>query len=124
MHCVDGVWNHVAICQPDCGTSTASGEQLIINGTRTKRGELPWHAGVYDKTYTPLKQICGGSLISTQVVISAAHCFWKHDEGRQPASRYAVALGKIYRPWGEVKDSGAHKSDVSSLAKPNLTTLR
>ncbi|KAI8426712.1 hypothetical protein MSG28_014418 [Choristoneura fumiferana] len=70
MRCVDGTWDHVAVCQPDCGTPTAVGQPLVFNGTRTKRGELPWHAGVYDKTFTPFMQICGGSLISTRVVIS------------------------------------------------------
>ncbi|KAI8426731.1 hypothetical protein MSG28_014432, partial [Choristoneura fumiferana] len=51
-----------------CGTPTPIADILIINGTRAKRGELPWHAGIYDKTFTPYKQICGGSLISTKLV--------------------------------------------------------
>ncbi|XP_073964314.1 clotting factor C-like [Choristoneura fumiferana] len=117
MHCVDGTWDHVAVCQPDCGTPTPIANRLIINGKRTKHGELPWHAGVYDMTFTPYKQICGGSLISTRVIISAAHCFWK-TERQEAASTYAVALGKIYRPWDEARDTGAHKSDVSEIKIP------
>ncbi|KAI8426722.1 hypothetical protein MSG28_014424 [Choristoneura fumiferana] len=58
MHCVDGSWDHVAVCQP---------------AEQGKRGELPWHAGIYDKTFTPYKQICGGSLISTKLVISGKY---------------------------------------------------
>ncbi|KAI8426714.1 hypothetical protein MSG28_014420 [Choristoneura fumiferana] len=101
----------------NCGTPTPIANRLIINGKRTKHGELPWHAGVYDKTFTPYKQICGGSLISTRVIISAAHCFWK-TERQEAASTYAVALGKIYRPWDEARDTGAHKSDVSEIKIP------
>ncbi|XP_073964227.1 modular serine protease-like [Choristoneura fumiferana] len=118
MHCIDGNWDSTAICQPECGTPTSRGEQLVINGVSAKRGELPWHAGIYDKTYHPTMQICGGSLVSTTVVISAAHCFWTAAEKLASPSNYAVALGKIYRPWSEARDNETQKSDVSSLKIP------
>ncbi|XP_073964429.1 modular serine protease-like [Choristoneura fumiferana] len=118
MHCVDGAWDHVATCQPDCGKTPRKGQEIIITGKGTKvaHGDLPWHAAIYDKSYTPFMQVCGGSLVSTKVVISAAHCFW--NDGQHPASRYAVALGKIYRPWNDSMDLGAHKSDVKEIKMP------
>ncbi|KAI8426933.1 hypothetical protein MSG28_014603 [Choristoneura fumiferana] len=73
MNCLEVTWDHIATCQPDCGTSTAKGEKLIINGTKAAHGDLPWHAGVYDKSYTPFKQVCSGSLVSTKVVISGKY---------------------------------------------------
>ncbi|XP_073964034.1 transmembrane protease serine 12-like isoform X1 [Choristoneura fumiferana] len=118
MRCVDGSWDHIAVCQPECGTPTPKGEQLIINGVSAKRGELPWHAGIYLKAFTPYMQICGGSLVSTTVVITAAHCFWVDGSGLQSVQNYAVALGKLYRPWSDPSDRGVHKSDVSDIRIP------
>ncbi|XP_073964065.1 serine protease 27-like isoform X3 [Choristoneura fumiferana] len=118
MHCVDGVWDHIGICQPDCGTPTPRAEPLIYNGERTQRGELPWHAGIYIKDFTPYMLICSGSLISTKVLVSAAQCFRSAREEPLVASRYAVALGKIYRPWNHTMELGPHKSDVEEIKIP------
>ncbi|XP_073964059.1 transmembrane protease serine 12-like isoform X1 [Choristoneura fumiferana] len=119
MHCVEGTWDYIAVCQTDCGTSTPRGEPLIYNGERTPRGELPWHAGIYDKTYRPYMQFCGGSLISTKVLVSAAHCFWREGQGQQEPASYSVALGKIYRLWDDAMVRGAHKSDVEEIKIPD-----
>ncbi|CAH2062410.1 unnamed protein product, partial [Iphiclides podalirius] len=100
-----------------CGRITPEGEFLIIEGRNAQRGELPWHTGIYSKVTTPYMQICGGSLVSTNVVISAAHCFWQ-GQLRQPASNYAVAVGKLYRPWNNPRDTDAQKSDVSEIKIP------
>ncbi|KOB63315.1 Hemolymph protein 14, partial [Operophtera brumata] len=76
---------------------------LVVGGHRVKRGQLPWHAGVYRRTVTPYQQICGGSLVSNNVVISA--------------SQFAVAVGKLYRPWDNPVDQ-AQKSDVKVIHLP------
>lgn len=46
-------------------------------------------------------------------VIPAAHCFWTDLEKLVPAKYYAVALGKLYRPWNDKHEIGDQKSDVS-----------
>ncbi|KOB71409.1 Hemolymph protein 14, partial [Operophtera brumata] len=97
---------------PDCGRVTADSMELVVGGQRVRRGQLPWHAGVYRKTTRPYEQICGGTLVSANVVISAAHCFWTNLEKQLPASRFAVAVGKLYRPWDDPVDE-AQKSDVA-----------
>ncbi|PZC72580.1 hypothetical protein B5X24_HaOG210911 [Helicoverpa armigera] len=118
MRCIDGSWNHVATCSPECGRVTPDGIDLIIDGRNAKRGELPWHVGIYRKTRDPYEQICGGSLVSNSLVISAAHCFWSDANQVLPAANYAVAAGKIYRPWNNPKDVGAQKSNVSEIRIP------
>ncbi|KAJ0169885.1 hypothetical protein K1T71_014491 [Dendrolimus kikuchii] len=121
MTCIDGSWSYMAICEAECGRVTPVATQLVIGGKLAKRGELPWHAGIYTKTTRPYMQICGGSLVSTTVVISAAHCFWLEEDGQAgalTADLFAVALGKIYRPWNDPVDSGAQKFDVKELKLP------
>ncbi|KOB71019.1 Pattern recognition serine proteinase [Operophtera brumata] len=95
----------------ECGRVTPNGTGLVVGGTAAMRGELPWHAGIYSTTTDPYLQICGGSLISNNVVLSAAHCFWTDLEKQLPASMFAVAVGKLYRPWNDTKDQ-AQKSQV------------
>ncbi|XP_063543992.1 uncharacterized protein LOC134752281 [Cydia strobilella] len=77
-----------------------------------------WHVGVYSKRWTPYMQICGGSLVKRDFVISAAHCFWDDVGGQQPASQFAVAGGKLFRPWNNTQDTYAQHSDVSKIILP------
>ncbi|KAJ8705494.1 hypothetical protein PYW08_012540 [Mythimna loreyi] len=118
MKCIDGSWDYVAICKPECGRVTPDGVALIIDGRQAMRGELPWHVGIYRKTTNPYTQICGGSLVTNSVVISAAHCFWNDVIKQQPASLFAVAVGKIYRPWNNDGDMDVQKSDVKEIKIP------
>lgn len=58
----------------ECGRVTPSGKQLVAGGHTVKKGELPWHAGIYRKSTLPYMQICGGSLISKNLIISGKPC--------------------------------------------------
>ncbi|XP_037299562.1 modular serine protease isoform X2 [Manduca sexta] len=117
MVCKEEGWVNVPRCLPDCGKVTPVGTQLIMGGQSAVRGELPWHTGIYSKVQSDnimrYKQICGGSLISRTVVLSAAHCFWDGDQPL-PAEKYAAAVGKLYRKWRETLDD-AQRSDVKEL---------
>ncbi|XP_063371643.1 modular serine protease-like [Cydia amplana] len=110
MHCIDGSWDYIATCRIECGTLPPQGMRLrrSVSGAR----EVPWHASVYDKTVTPYRQLCGGTLVSATVVISAAHCFWRDSTLVKPTS-YAVAV-KVYRPWWDDHGDG-QKTDISSI---------
>ncbi|XP_061705146.1 proclotting enzyme-like [Cydia pomonella] len=79
---------------------------------------LQWHVGVYSKEFEPYMQICGGTLVTTKAVISAAHCFWSDVGGALPASRFVIAAGKLYRPWTDNHDLHAQKSEVSAVQLP------
>ncbi|GBP30644.1 Modular serine protease [Eumeta japonica] len=48
----------------------------------------------------------------------AAHCFWSDVEGLAPSSRFAVAAGKLYRPWSAPSDHGAQLRDVKDIVIP------
>lgn len=53
-----------------CGKITPNGDPLVIGGAAAQRGELPWHVGIYRKNVKPYLQICGGSIITTDLVVS------------------------------------------------------
>ncbi|CAH2101523.1 unnamed protein product [Euphydryas editha] len=111
--------NHTSNDNNECGTITPEGIQLISGGRIAQRGELPWHAGIYSKKTTPYLQICGGSLISTTTIISAAHCFWSDVNKLLPATDYAVAVGKIYRPWNNPNSRINARKRKRFLEHPN-----
>ncbi|KAJ0169887.1 hypothetical protein K1T71_014493 [Dendrolimus kikuchii] len=117
----DGSWDYQAICSVECGTAAPSAKQLMINGSTTKHGDFPWHAAIYkkEKRFTRKWQICGGTLISRDVVVSAAHCFWNDAKGEQEdSSKYSVGLGKIYRGWDNPKDDSAEYFDLTCVKIP------
>ncbi|XP_061719759.1 prostasin-like [Cydia pomonella] len=96
---------------------------FIAGGNTLTFGEpLPlveWHVGVYSKAFQPYMQICGGTLVTTKAFISAAHCFWSELDGSAlPASQFAAAAGKLYRPWEESYDFEAQQADISAIHLP------
>lgn len=55
----------------ECGTSIAHGNTLIVNGFEAQVGIFPWHLAVYrKKDRTAYEQICAGTLISNNLVVS------------------------------------------------------
>lgn len=97
----DGTWDHPLYkCRPDCGLPYPGTEPLIIGGRRAKPNEVPWHVAVYRKeisgTKVGYRYICGGTIISPLLIVSAAHCFTDSTTGaRLPAENYKIAVAKI-----------------------------
>lgn len=117
----DGLWDNLVFrCLPECGTSIANGNTLIVNGLDAKIGVFPWHVGIYfQMNMNEYEQICGGTLISSNLVISAAHCFYDEVFNKvNNVSNYAVGAGKYYRDW-DVKEDYAQKSSVKSIQIDN-----
>ncbi|KAL4227332.1 hypothetical protein ACF0H5_012777 [Mactra antiquata] len=70
----------------------------IIGGDPALEGEWPWQVAISDQSG---KQFCGGTLVSPEIVISAAHCFLDYTE-----SDVVIVLGEhhlIYQTGNEVR---------------------
>ena len=66
------------------------GRQIdIVGGQPATQGEWPWQVLVQPDGY-----LCGGSLISTEWVVTAAHCVFDQSDNLIPAGQITVVLGE------------------------------
>lgn len=84
---VDVEVNLVRSSAPSCGKSMVASTK-IVNGTNTVPGELPWMVVMFGKSG---KQTCGGSLISENMVLTAAHCIATY--GPNDVSKIRLFIG-------------------------------
>lgn len=103
---MDGSWDGpVFRCEPVCGTPTPDAEAYIIGGRNVSIAEVPWHMAIYknlhDDTLDDLRSpdwqyVCGGSILTERLVVTAAHCFWA-TEGFFDKRFFRLAAGKYRR---------------------------
>lgn len=62
-------YKHVCCAYADCGE--VEGVDRIVGGEDTAIEHWPWQVSLQWNH----QHICGGALVSTQWIISAAHCF-------------------------------------------------
>lgn len=80
---IESHWNSDAYVNDVCGVSNFKepvGAGLVKGGHVVGRGQFPWLvAYFYNSKYTN-EFICGGSLISQKLVVTAAHCIQNKDD--------------------------------------------
>ncbi|KDR22457.1 serine protease gd-like [Zootermopsis nevadensis] len=87
----------------ECGISLKASIPLVVNGTPTRKGEWPWLVAMFVKSTSPgLKFQCGGSLLSTKVVLTAGHCIKPKDRPEVKAEFIVLFVGKHnLQEWAE-----------------------
>ncbi|GJQ67968.1 hypothetical protein Trydic_g16722 [Trypoxylus dichotomus] len=110
--CSEGKWTkEITSCVPECGTKTVSPTTLVIGGINATENEYPWVVAVYDSNDL---QICGGTIVSKNFVLSAAHCFASYTGSKFNESNYSIVAGKHYRN-KSVTEEGAQERKIKSL---------
>jgi len=89
-----------------CGVDNKSNGQRVFGGTQTEKNRYPWMVVV--KTFSRKSNmygLCGGTLVASKYVISAAHCMYLHDTKPVPSSQVKIIIGEhdISTPeWGGI----------------------
>ncbi|XP_069355779.1 chymotrypsin-C-like [Maniola hyperantus] len=95
----------------NCGRRQVTHTELIVNGATTKPGDWPWHVALYKIDHANIKYICGGTLISKNHVLTAAHCVTLRSVPVLPET-ISVVLGKFNLIGG---DTESQEREVYSL---------
>ncbi|XP_065207242.1 uncharacterized protein LOC135836375 [Planococcus citri] len=103
-----GKWdNNLVPCVPECGKPYRGAQLTVYGGNQEPVGGSPWHVAIFNKKKI---LICGGSIISEKLVLSAAHCFSNGDscEGTNCVEDFEVAVGKYTNNYA-AKDAAYQK---------------
>ena len=72
----------------ECGKRKLSSAR-IWGGEEVQRSSIPWQVAIFDHIHNEWQPVCGGTLISTYHVLTAAHCVKYPDD----CWRYSVGIG-------------------------------
>ena len=63
----------LSVCA-ECGNPTGKGVPLVLNGSSLEAADdWPWHAIVFWRKGSRMESICGGTLITSKLVVSGTH---------------------------------------------------
>ncbi|CAH0598128.1 unnamed protein product [Chrysodeixis includens] len=83
----------LSVPEGTCGRRKVIHTGLIVNGSPTKPGDWPWHVALFTVAGPVLKYVCGGTLLTKTLILTAAHCATIRNEPVVPNS-LSVILGK------------------------------
>lgn len=132
MQCMPtGQWSGTTPnCTQFCGrVGSETGVVFVVGGKKTLNTQVPWNVGIYSDTKLTnrFEQICGGTILTNRLVLSAAHCFWEQPHGNESgrfhgAHHFRVGAGKYYRLWNAPEDRPSQRMLVRELHSPGNYT--
>ncbi|XP_065208512.1 modular serine protease-like [Planococcus citri] len=91
----NGKWDKTLFsCIPECGRPYTNPNKLIQGGVEESISDSPWHVAIYNAKKV---LICGGTIISPYIVLSAAHCFEEDNKPTTNTANYEVVASKVSR---------------------------
>ncbi|XP_075597718.1 polyserase-2-like, partial [Balearica regulorum gibbericeps] len=74
---------------PECGRQRELGR--VVGGTAARPGEWPWQVSLQLRG----EHFCGGTLVTPQWVLSAAHCFQGPNGSRAEPTAWRAVVGRL-----------------------------
>ncbi|XP_056640067.1 uncharacterized protein LOC130447327 isoform X2 [Diorhabda sublineata] len=106
-----------------CGSVVARPKPLISFGQDTTPGEWPWHAAIYRTKGIQLIYICGGTVISENHILTAAHCVTKaRSKTSVDPQSLLVYLGTVIG-WG-FNEKRALSEKLMQAKMPIVSTIK
>ncbi|XP_055389319.1 trypsin eta-like [Condylostylus longicornis] len=125
--CADGKWKYENTDSDDCDSICgklfeeelkSTPKPLLYQGNEVDIKLAPWHVAIYRNSSNTFEQICGGTIIHSNIVVSAAHCFYDVSYGELfDASRFWVGAGKRFRRY-EADEPLAQFAHVKKIDLP------
>ncbi|CAH0559645.1 unnamed protein product [Brassicogethes aeneus] len=118
-YCKDGTWDNAKPqCSPACGMKRVRTAALSVGGVPVEKGDYPWQVAIFKKIGDEFSPICGGSMLNTKIILTAAHCMV--DENKDGTisitpGNFEVAVGKFYRQYRHPEDKDAQYSPVKEI---------
>ncbi|XP_026810548.1 uncharacterized protein LOC113552077 isoform X1 [Rhopalosiphum maidis] len=116
----NGMWNNnlYNTCIQNCGRIHVKHQGG--NGEKASIGTTPWNVIIYrfNTSTSKYKLKCTGSIITQNLVISAAHCFWKKGMSKNITitdGEYKIAVGKYDRNFTLIHNNSTEIVDAKMI---------
>ncbi|RZF33892.1 hypothetical protein LSTR_LSTR009916 [Laodelphax striatellus] len=121
--CLDnGAWLYPSrqSCTYSCGIIQSETEPsnvpLITHGEDANILYHPWNAGLYARgDSNRYEHICGGTLITPYLILTAAHCLHRKNGAMRQPQRLRIGLAKYHRAIDDPRDSDVQLMDVERI---------